>query len=75
MSAFRNARIVLADRVIQGSISIEDGLIAAIDSGVTRSGEDLDGDYLIPGMQLRPELGDPGASGFALHTKGTVAAD
>jgi alpha-D-ribose 1-methylphosphonate 5-triphosphate diphosphatase len=50
MSAFRNARIVLADRVIQGSISIEDGLIAAIDSGVTRSGEDLDGDYLIPGL-------------------------
>ncbi|HVJ33059.1 MAG TPA: NAD(P)H-dependent oxidoreductase [Terriglobia bacterium] len=33
------------------------------------------GDYLIPSMQLRPELGDPGASGFALHTKGTVTAD
>lgn len=25
------------------------------------------GDYVIPGMQLRPELGDPGASGFSLH--------
>jgi len=25
------------------------------------------GDYLIPSMQLRPELGDPGAAGFALH--------
>ncbi len=25
------------------------------------------GDYLIPRMQLRPELGDPGATGFALH--------
>ncbi|CAH2404580.1 NAD(P)H-dependent oxidoreductase [Mesorhizobium ventifaucium] len=25
------------------------------------------GDYHIPGMQLRPELGDPGATGFALH--------
>jgi NAD(P)H dehydrogenase (quinone) len=25
------------------------------------------GDYLIPGMQLRPGLGDPGATGFALH--------
>lgn len=25
------------------------------------------GDYLIPSLQLRPELGDPGASGFALH--------
>jgi NAD(P)H dehydrogenase (quinone) len=25
------------------------------------------GDYHIPSMQLRPELGDPGAMGFALH--------
>lgn len=25
------------------------------------------GDYLIPSLQLRPELGTPGASGFALH--------
>lgn len=25
------------------------------------------GDYHIPSMQLRPELGDPGAAGFALH--------
>lgn len=25
------------------------------------------GDYLIPAMTLRPELGEPGASGFALH--------
>jgi NAD(P)H dehydrogenase (quinone) len=28
------------------------------------------GDYFIPSMQLRPELGDPGATGFALHVKG-----
>ncbi|PBB70122.1 NAD(P)H dehydrogenase [Mesorhizobium sp. WSM4312] len=26
------------------------------------------GDYLIPSMNLRPELGDPGANGFALHS-------
>ena len=32
------------------------------------------GDYLIPGMQLRPGLGDPGASGFALHRKEPRAA-
>ncbi|WP_029003183.1 NAD(P)H-dependent oxidoreductase [Azorhizobium doebereinerae] len=25
------------------------------------------GDYLIPSMELRPGLGDPGATGFALH--------
>lgn len=28
------------------------------------------GDYLIPSMQLRPGLGDPGATGFALHVDG-----
>lgn len=27
------------------------------------------GDYLIPSMQLRPGLGDAGASGFALHVR------
>jgi NAD(P)H dehydrogenase (quinone) len=26
------------------------------------------GDYLIPSLQLRPDLGDPDATGFALHT-------
>ena len=25
------------------------------------------GDYQVPSLELRPELGDPGASGFALH--------
>jgi NAD(P)H dehydrogenase (quinone) len=30
------------------------------------------GDYLIPSMQLRPGLGDPGASGFALHVNGAT---
>lgn len=28
------------------------------------------GDYLIPSLQLRPGLGDPGARGFALHRDG-----
>ena len=28
------------------------------------------GDYLIPSMQLRPGLGDPGKTGFALHMDG-----
>lgn len=31
------------------------------------------GDYHIPSMQLRSELGDPGATGFALHQDGAVA--
>jgi NAD(P)H dehydrogenase (quinone) len=28
------------------------------------------GDYLIPSMQLRTDLGDPGTTGFALHLNG-----
>jgi NAD(P)H dehydrogenase (quinone) len=31
------------------------------------------GDYLIPSAQLRPELGDPGARGFALHVQSETA--
>jgi NAD(P)H dehydrogenase (quinone) len=33
------------------------------------------GDYLIPSAQLRPELGDPGARGFALHLQAEGALD
>jgi alpha-D-ribose 1-methylphosphonate 5-triphosphate diphosphatase len=47
---FSNARIVLADDVVLGSVQIRDGQIAAVDSGPMRSGEDLGGDYLIPGL-------------------------
>jgi len=32
------------------------------------------GDYLIPSLQLRPDLGDPDAAGFALHLNGAGAA-
>jgi NAD(P)H dehydrogenase (quinone) len=32
------------------------------------------GDYRIPAMQLRADLGDPEASGFALHSKDTAAS-
>jgi NAD(P)H dehydrogenase (quinone) len=31
------------------------------------------GDYLIPSLQLRPDLGDPDATGFSLHLNGTGA--
>ena len=46
----RNARIVLDDEIVHGSIAISDGKITAIDSGITQSGEDMEGDYLIPGL-------------------------
>jgi alpha-D-ribose 1-methylphosphonate 5-triphosphate diphosphatase len=45
-----NARIVLADEVVDGSLSIRDGLIADIAAGPSRAGEDMGGDYLIPGL-------------------------
>ena len=46
----RNARIVLPDEVVTGSVRIVDGRIAAIDSGVSSHGEDFEGDLLIPGL-------------------------
>ena len=44
----RTARIVLPDEVIEGSLKIVDGEIAAVDAGGS-VGEDFEGDYLIPG--------------------------
>jgi len=49
-SQFRNARIVLGDEVIAGSLAVRGGLISAVDSGPAQSGEDFEGDYLIPGL-------------------------
>ncbi|WP_172123141.1 MULTISPECIES: alpha-D-ribose 1-methylphosphonate 5-triphosphate diphosphatase [unclassified Devosia] len=44
-----NARMVLADEVIQGSLRVVDGHIAEIGT-ISASGTDLEGDYLIPGL-------------------------
>ncbi|HEX4298994.1 MAG TPA: alpha-D-ribose 1-methylphosphonate 5-triphosphate diphosphatase [Devosia sp.] len=49
-TVFRNARLVLADEVVEGSLRIADGRIAAIDGGPSQAGEDFEGDYLIPGL-------------------------
>lgn len=48
--AFRNAKLVLADEVVSGGLSTRGGLIASIDPGVGGGGEDLEGDFLIPGL-------------------------
>jgi alpha-D-ribose 1-methylphosphonate 5-triphosphate diphosphatase len=48
--ALANARIVLADEVIEGSVLVRDGKVAAIDPGHGSSGEDVEGDYVIPGL-------------------------
>lgn len=45
-----NARIVLEDRILTGSVLIRDGLIADINEGPSSAGEDLEGDFLLPGL-------------------------
>lgn len=45
-----NARIVLEDRIIHGSVVLKDGLITDIGEGQSRVGEDCAGDYLIAGL-------------------------
>ncbi|MBA1140111.1 alpha-D-ribose 1-methylphosphonate 5-triphosphate diphosphatase [Mesorhizobium neociceri] len=45
-----NARIVLADEIVEGSLLLRNGLIAGIDAGAGRTGEDMGGDYIIPGL-------------------------
>ncbi|MEZ2130164.1 MULTISPECIES: alpha-D-ribose 1-methylphosphonate 5-triphosphate diphosphatase [unclassified Sinorhizobium] len=49
-TVFSNARIVLEDDVITGSVLVRDGRIADISEGSSRLGEDFEGDYLIPGL-------------------------
>lgn len=51
-AAFRNARMVLPEEVVYGSLSVVDGRIDALDAGATSSSAamDLEGDYLLPGL-------------------------
>jgi alpha-D-ribose 1-methylphosphonate 5-triphosphate diphosphatase len=46
----RNARIVLRDEIVVGSVRLELGRIVAVEPGASRLGEDFEGDYLIPGL-------------------------
>ncbi|WP_378949193.1 alpha-D-ribose 1-methylphosphonate 5-triphosphate diphosphatase [Mesorhizobium sp. ANAO-SY3R2] len=46
----KNARLVLANEVIDGSLVIRDGRIADISSGPGTVGEDMGGDFVIPGL-------------------------
>ncbi len=47
---FSNARIVLEDEIVEGSVLVRDGKIEDISGGSSRVGEDFEGDYLIPGL-------------------------
>jgi alpha-D-ribose 1-methylphosphonate 5-triphosphate diphosphatase len=46
----RNARIVLEDEIVTGSLLARNGVITDIDTGPTTAGEDFEGDFLIPGL-------------------------
>jgi alpha-D-ribose 1-methylphosphonate 5-triphosphate diphosphatase len=48
MTVLTNARLVLADCVQHGALSIENGVIADIDSNA--AGNDLENDFLLPGI-------------------------
>ena len=45
-----NAAIVLEDKIVHGAVLIRDGLIADISDAPTATGEDMGGDYLLPGL-------------------------
>lgn len=45
-----NAHLVLPDAVMHGTIHIKDGFIADISEGIAASGDDIGGDYIIPGL-------------------------
>ena len=45
-----NARIVLEDQILTGSVLIREGKIADVSEGAARTAEDFEGDYLIPGL-------------------------
>ena len=45
-----NARIVLDDEILGGTVVLRDTLIADFAAGNSAAGEDMDGDYLVPGL-------------------------
>lgn len=49
-TVLRNARVVLFDSVVQGAVRIVNGIINDISDGASAVGEDMQGDYLVPGL-------------------------
>src|SRR5262245_10658291 len=45
-----DAKIVTPDAIIEGTVVVRDGIIAAIDDTRAAAGESLGGDFLIPGL-------------------------
>lgn len=47
---FKNAQIVLEDEIVHGTLCVRDGKIFDIASGNGIAGEDMQGDFIIPGL-------------------------
>ncbi len=74
-----NATLVLPDTTLHGTVLLRDGRIADISEGTTRTGEDLDGDLLLPGLielhtdnlerhiEPRPKVDWPHAAAIIAH--------
>lgn len=74
-----NARIVLTDTILHGSVLIRDGQITDISEGSAIRGEDIEGDFLLPGLielhtdnlerhiEPRPKVGWPHAAAIIAH--------
>lgn len=51
MGTISNAKLILADEVVDGTLSFENGQIAGLDSSAHAGiSEDFEGDYLVPGL-------------------------
>jgi alpha-D-ribose 1-methylphosphonate 5-triphosphate diphosphatase len=51
LTVLKNARIVLAGEIVTGHVAVADGRIVSVDTGAEpQAGEDLGGDYLLPGL-------------------------
>jgi len=46
----KNATLVLPEETVEGSLVFEDGSITSVDPGRTERGEDMEGDFLMPGI-------------------------
>jgi len=49
-TVFKNARLILPDSVIDGSLTCDKGRIASIDGATAVAGHDCEGDFLLPGL-------------------------
>lgn len=51
-TVFTHARLITPDAVVEGSLSVRDGVIESIDEGASAlaGSVDLEGDYLLPGL-------------------------